>query len=176
MNRCECGCGQEVKEGKRFIRLHHKKVCPEGKRFCQGHQDFLAIGEFYSTTAHALYYYCRKCWIIRQQKYYAANSTIIKKQAKSRNKPYRDKLRDDALQAYGDACACCGECTKESLTIDHKNGDGAQHRRSLGIKGGGGTTFYLWLRDNNYPSGFRVLCYNRNSSRGAYGYCPHEQK
>jgi predicted transcriptional regulator len=33
---------------------------------------------------------------------------------------------------------------------------------------------YNWLKNHNFPSGFRVLCYNCNSSIGAWGYCPHK--
>jgi hypothetical protein len=34
---------------------------------------------------------------------------------------------------------------------------------------------YVWLRDNGWPEGYRVLCHNCNSARGLYGYCPHER-
>jgi hypothetical protein len=33
-------------------------------------------------------------------------------------------------------CACCGESLIGFLTLDHINGDGAQHRKALGIHGG----------------------------------------
>ncbi len=47
----------------------------------------------------------------------------------------------------------------EWLTIDHINNDGAAHRKEIGE---GGTNFYRWLRKNNYPLGFRTLCWNCN--------------
>jgi hypothetical protein len=67
-------------------------------------------------------------------------------------------------------CPGCTETHLEFLSIDHINGGGRKHRLSIG----GG--IYAWLRKNNYPDGFRVLCHNCNQSRGAYGYCPHERE
>ncbi len=89
------------------------------------------------------------------------------------------QLKLNALNAYGGAlCACCGEKHVEFLTIDHVNGDGARHRRKIFGRGraGGGSNFYNWLKRNSYPPGFRVLCYNCNCARGAFGYCPHTAK
>ena len=74
------------------------------------------------------------------------------------------------IERYGGECACCGENKVEFLTIDHPNRDGAAHRR---IIGGSGSRFYLWLQRNNYPDGFRVLCWNCNFADGLYGGCPH---
>jgi hypothetical protein len=39
-----------------------------------------------------------------------------------------------------------------------------------------GTHLYLWLKQNNYPPGFRVLCMNCNFAIGHSGYCPHNAK
>jgi len=38
------------------------------------------------------------------------------------------------------------------------------------------SNFYRWLKQNNFPEGFRVLCINCNFSLGIYGYCPHEKQ
>jgi hypothetical protein len=67
-------------------------------------------------------------------------------------------------------CACCGEMNLEFLSIDHINGGGNQHRREVGR----GTSFYLWLIRQGFPTGFRVLCHNCNQSIGYFGYCPHQ--
>lgn len=91
---------------------------------------------------------------------------------------YRLKSRIEAIQAYGGLepkCACpgCTETNTKFLTIDHTNADGAAHRKKLGNIGG--NQFYRWLKNNNYPDGYQVLCYNCNVSRGT-GKCPvHEQ-
>jgi len=67
-------------------------------------------------------------------------------------------------------CNCCGEKEIKFLTIDHINGGGSKHRKSIN-----NNRICHWLFKNNYPKGFRVLCMNCNFSRGKYGYCPHEQ-
>lgn len=38
-----------------------------------------------------------------------------------------------------------------------------------------GNGFMKWLKRNDWPKGFRVLCHNCNSSLGYYGYCPHRR-
>jgi hypothetical protein len=58
------------------------------------------------------------------------------------------------------------------LTIDHENGDGAAHRRQIGQ---GSIVLYRWLRRNNYPPGFRTLCWNCNCATHKYGICPHKR-
>jgi len=72
----------------------------------------------------------------------------------------RNKLRETVFSHYGEAkCIICGESRKLCLTIDHTNNDGAKHRKAIG---GGGYNTYCWLKRNNYPKGFQVLCRNCN--------------
>lgn len=83
------------------------------------------------------------------------------------------RLKTAAMQAYGGKCACpkCPETNAKFLTIDHINNDGSAHRREMKGKG---CAIYRWLKHNNYPDGFQVLCWNCNSGRGANGgICPH---
>ena len=90
-------------------------------------------------------------------------------QALKRDK--RRALRERVFEKYGGAkCRCCGEDHFEFLEIDHVNGDGSNHRRKFP----GARSICTWLRANNFPPGFQVLCRNCNTSRGKYGYCPHE--
>lgn len=95
----------------------------------------------------------------------------------SRHREYSRQLRIKVLTHYCDNqkpnCACCGETNIEFMCIDHINGGGEQHRKALGGNGG---AVALWLKRNNFPLGFRVLCHNCNSSIGYYGYCPHDRK
>lgn len=66
-------------------------------------------------------------------------------------------------------CACCKETHLEFLTIDHIDGNGAEHRRNLNT-----SSICRWLIKNNYPEGFRVLCMNCNFCLGVFGYCAHD--
>ena len=86
---------------------------------------------------------------------------------------YRRRVKLEVFVAYGGAwCSCCGVDTLEFLTIDHIDGDGTAHRKSVGR---GGDAIYRWLRREGYPPGLRVLCFNCNSGRQVNGgRCPHE--
>jgi hypothetical protein len=96
------------------------------------------------------------------------------------NKRYNQKLRHTVLVHYSGGlptCSCCGEKHEEFLSIDHINGDGADHRR-MGIKSGYAT--YRWLIKNNFPPGFQVLCMNCNFAKGhsnssSSGGCPYKK-
>jgi|SRR3990167_8177910 len=117
-------------------------------------------------------------WREHNREYHRSQSRKYAQEHKSeishKLKEKRRKLKQSVLDAYGGKCACCNETTYEFLTLDHINGDGAAHRRSLGLKQQGETSkLYQTLFDTGFPSGFRILCFNCNSSLGFYGYCPH---
>lgn len=88
------------------------------------------------------------------------------------------RVRKEALSHYsgGDIkCACCGERGIVFLTIDHIHGGGAEHRRQIDPhKKMGGNGFCYWLKKNNWPEGFQVLCANCNFGKRANVQCPHE--
>lgn len=94
-----------------------------------------------------------------------------KEEISAKRKTDRRTLKQTVLDAYGGTCACCGERAFEFLTLDHINGDGADHRRVLASRQS--AVLYRHLIAASFPSGFRVLCFNCNSARGFYGYCPH---
>lgn len=102
------------------------------------------------------------------RKSYHAN--LEKQRERGRDKAKRIRLA--VLTHYGLSCACCGESTYQFLTIDHINGGGGKHRRSIGSMGG--WTFYRWLIKNEFPKEFQTLCFNCNISKGLYGHCPHQ--
>lgn len=87
---------------------------------------------------------------------------------------YRQALKLEVLNAYGGVhCSCCNETQVLMLALDHLNGDGGAHRRSLGGKG---NKMYEWAKKNNFPTIFRVLCHNCNWATYHNGVCPHEQE
>jgi len=86
---------------------------------------------------------------------------------------YNRKLRLEIIKAYGNECACCGEKTLEFLAIDHINGSGKKHRKELRATG---TNLNSWLKKNNFPKGYQILCHNCNLAKGFYGKCPHKRK
>lgn len=85
------------------------------------------------------------------------------------------RLRQEVISHYSNGtnrCACCGESHFEFLTIDHIDGGGLQHRKRENMNGG--QELARWLRRNDYPDGFQILCMNCNFAKGHYGRCPHE--
>lgn len=86
----------------------------------------------------------------------------------------RLKLRTEVLTHYSNGtpkCACCGIAEIKFLCIDHINGGGNAHRKTLPR----GHYIYQWLKNEKYPEGFQVLCHNCNMAKGFYGICPHEE-
>lgn len=118
------------------------------------------------------YYAVNKEGLVKRKRdYVQANSEKVA----ACNKAARTKARTAALTVYGGPspeCGCCSENDSDSLCIDHVNGGGNAHRKQIGRLAG--YSFYVWLKKNGYPSGFRVLCLNCNDAMGIFGYCPHQ--
>lgn len=140
-------------------------------------------------TKDRLYPTCKLCVQARNRHHYRANSHHIKQhvaeqKTKNRskanwlNKMERHRLKVEVIQGYGGKCACCGLTQFEFLTLDHVNGDGAQHRRQLAEQRGvvqiRHDTIYREARKSGFPDNFRILCMNCNFSFGMFGYCPHQ--
>ena len=112
--------------------------------------------------------WCRAC----QKTYLQERSSLYLPKKREHGRRTDRSLRREVLIHYSSAppvCLCCGEKTLEFLSIDHIDGGGSKHKREV-------HKIYRWLKKNNFPEGFRVLCHNCNQSRGAYGYCPHEKE
>jgi hypothetical protein len=127
--------------------------------------------------------FAQKEWRLKNRERYLEVMRIAGKRWRANNKDKvkanryktRDKLRKDVLNAYGHECICCKEKRHQFLAIDHINGGGNKHRKSL-HKNASAQTFYTWLRKNNYPVGFQVLCHNCNCAKAYYKICPHQIK
>lgn len=166
---------------------------------CSKCQRILPLNQFSKNKSrkNGLCEQCKDCNKQREKEYYSKNKEQIdqrhreyrsknkkqikeyynrnKKQINQQKKEFRLKFKVEILSHYANGspkCACCGESHIEFLGIDHINGNGAEHRRKIGIHSG--SSFYYWLKNNGYPSGYRVLCHNCNMAFGFDGHCPHE--
>lgn len=95
---------------------------------------------------------CKKCRSDAQRKYHKEGG------GRAAAKTRRDAAKIAAFEAYG-GCTCVG-CNEKDLTvlsIDHINGGGNKHRQEIKGKF---LNLYFWLKSNNYPPGYRVLCMN----------------
>lgn len=114
--------------------------------------------------------------------YYRRNREHLQAKAKQRYekkavyqaayaKRYRNDLKAQIFEAYGARCNCCGETNTGFLSIDHVNGGGNEHRKSVG----GGAQVYLDIIRRGFPEDFQILCYNCNLGRQwNEGVCPHK--
>ena len=134
---------------------HNRLTC--GSKSCLNKRDKQRNKEYYGKY-HKQY----------RVGYYKANRDKILEQKRRRY----IRRRQEVFAHYGGAkCACCGEIEHHFLCIDHINGGGTKQRQTVP----GGKRMIEWLRANNYPSGFRVLCHNCNQATAVLGVCPHER-
>lgn len=93
-------------------------------------------------------------------------------QRRAKQRAYWIRIKDEVYESYGGyVCACCGEKTKEFLSIDHIDGGGNAHRRKIGK----GPNLIHWLRSNGFPKGFQILCMNcQFGKKHNGGICPHK--
>jgi hypothetical protein len=96
------------------------------------------------------------------------------KPCRDRHKSFALDVKNKVFNAYGGfICKCCGETEKSFLSIDHINNDGNLERRKKLYSGGCG--FYYYLKKNNYPTGYQVLCMNCQWGKALNnGVCPHQ--
>lgn len=107
---------------------------------------------------------CKRC-----KKREAALGVTRCEQCQAVERRYQQKLRLRCVEEYGGKCECCGTAKLVFLTIDHINDRGAAHRKEVG---GSGRNFYSWLKRNQFPRGFRVLCFNCNFANYWLPSCP----
>src|SRR6266403_4837897 len=86
-----------------------------------------------------------------------------------KEKDRRRRIKLDVFAHYGAKCACCGETEELFLSMDHKNNDGAAHRKTVfknhKNKNKGSTPIHLWIKRNHYPDSFQILCHNCNHGK-----------
>jgi hypothetical protein len=72
------------------------------------------------------------------------------------SKRHRDRVT--VFAHYGQQCELCQESSPEFLTVDHMNGNGNKHRKTI-------RCICEWLILNQFPNGFRILCQNCNLAK-----------
>jgi hypothetical protein len=86
-----------------------------------------------------------------------------------RRRQRRAELRRRVFEVYGRACRCCGSV--RNLTLDHIDGNGAQHRRELFGRQTSGVHLYAVLVRKGCPPGYQTLCAPCNRSKGSGDRC-----
>jgi hypothetical protein len=172
---CKSCCQARVRANQKNKELPSTRAC------CKCNESKPLTAEYwYRNRRHDSGYgwSCKSCHNLDVKDRYNAGGDYHNKQDAA-GKLRRLNRRKKVLQHYSitepPSCGCCGEDRFEFLAIDHINGGGNQHRKSIGENTGGGQ-IVLWIIKNNFPEGFRVLCHNCNVSLGNFGYCPHQNE
>ena len=149
-----------MKNKRSYISQHKNKI-----KYCRVCNVKLDNINWYKSSQKIRSYICKVClikWGIGKRK----NNPDFKKRERLYRKRTRERLKLEALSNYcggeikcmNPLCAVNGSMKDvRALSIDHINGGGTQHRIKLF---GGKGNMYWWLRKNNYPSGYQVLCMN----------------
>jgi hypothetical protein len=104
---------------------------------------------------------CQKCAEDRKKWYEDHKELILEKM-----KQAHVKLKQEVFNHYGGICTCCGEEWLPFLQLDHTYGGGEHHRAQV-KKETGSSAMYAWVKRNNFPDCFQVLCANCNMAKGA---------
>ena len=86
------------------------------------------------------------------------------------------EFKEEVFRHYSSSppvCATCGETALNRLCLDHVNGGGREHLKSIGLynekhnKIHTGSAFYCYLRRENYPQDppLQVLCKECNKKK-----------
>ncbi len=115
--------------------------------------------------SHVAKGFCKKHYQQSKSSFTNEKALKIKKEVFTH---YSKKLSNSDIPC----CRCCGEHEfLIFLTIDHiTNRKNTSHRKGLI-----GSGLYRYLRKNDYPLGYQVLCVNCNSAKSDSGMCPHER-
>lgn len=134
------------------MQIEHTFRDEKGRRWCYNCKQWLDVKEFYKTksTTDCLQPECKEC-------------------GREKSLELRWENRIVALQIYSDGymkCELCGIDDIDVLSIDHIGGGGYKHVKENNIKG----QFVRWLKRNDYPDGFRILCHNCNHKERMNAY------
>ena len=114
-----------------------------------------------------------------RKKYQDNKSEILAK-----SKVVRGNLKKEVFSEYSKrhsksktpCCRCCGENFNiDFLAVDHIDGRAHLTKDEKHLKA---NPLNVWLKKNNFPDGFQILCHNCNFAKGMKknnNKCPHEK-
>jgi hypothetical protein len=114
-----------------------------------------------------------------KKKYQGNKSEILAK-----SKVVREDLKKEVFSEYSKrhsksktpCCRCCGENFDiDFLSVDHIDGRTHLAKDEKHLRA---NLLNVWLKKNNFPDGFQILCHNCNFAKGMKknnNKCPHEK-
>lgn len=152
---------ERIAYSKQYYRDHREEMKNAAKKYRETHKKQYAEWGAAYRKSH------KKQTMERLNEWKREHPDKIKEYGSRANR----KMKERVLAHYGNVCVGCGESDFDVLTIDHINGGGTKHIRSLNV------SFYAWLIKNNFPPGYRTLCWNCNAGRAKKGIpLPNERK
>ena len=173
-------CREQIQNSK-----PRQRICSECRHTNKLKSNRLSNKRYYRENREELRKYASKYWKKnrikinekRRQKYIQnpehykkinrAYKVKHREEILQRERKKRKILRIEVLTHYAGklpSCVCCGEKCIEFLTLDHVNGGGLEHKRKIGNHFG--SSFYKWLKDNNFPKfNSQILCLNCNITK-----------
>lgn len=134
------------------------------------------------------WYLANKEYVLeKRREYREANKSLLKEKSAqyriknldtilARQKRWAVALKNEMIAAYGGKCQCpgCDENRFEFMTLDHKiPGESKKDKKKHSCS----KSLYMGLKRRGWPKdNYQLLCWNCNSSKGVYGYCPHERE
>lgn len=148
-------------------------------RICRKHQVPLKAYEHLDRRYNKTYtsWHCPEC---DKERMRLRRKAIGVEEARRRQNERYAKLRDEVIAGYGGKCSCCGETNPLFLTIDHVDGKVPGEpmkvfRGRTTVRPANGAAMFNFIKKNEYPAGYRVMCFNCNLGRERNGgVCPHK--
>jgi hypothetical protein len=142
----------------------------EPETFCIKCDAELTETNWYPAHRARNYRKCKACWLLYAKEHYRDkvlhikddSGSVQKVNKNSYTKNFFSRLRLEVLKHYSPnlTCANCGFADFRALSIDHVQGGGTAHLREISKGRADGYYLLFWLKRNNYPSGFQILCMN----------------
>ena len=118
----------------------------------------------------------------RRRDWRKKNPQRLKEINSKSGKKVRTNLKKEVFTHYAKPlrCVCCGVKGIEFLTVDHIIPKREMAKNDKLIKMGftsrlKGEKLNRWLKNNKFPKGFQILCWNCNFAKGVLGKCPHQK-
>ena len=144
-----------------YRKRNKEKINEQKKKHYEKHRDYYL--NYYATHREHIRELAKACY----HRHKVAGKNFNTPKIAEFNKQYRLRVKSKLFDILGNKCARCGFSDIRALQIDHVHGGGTKHRKEIGNQ------IYSWLKRNNYPKGFQILCFNCNNGKKIKGVCPH---
>jgi len=114
---------------------------------------------------------CWTCNMIKQ--FEIRENKLSQKPERITERERKKRLKIEVFSHYSNGkprCNCCSFSKLEGLSIDHIRPNELRHDEGLRSH-----RLYLWLKKNNFPKEYQILCINCNSAKSNNECCPHEK-